>query len=100
MKRVVDLFLHPKRFKDRRRPIVKMNAVARTSRDLPHHLAHAISRRAIVYDHFIDLFGEEVADGSLHQIRFFETRAGAGSSLMLRSILAHCSSKKPRSRTK
>ena len=76
VKGVVDLLLDSEGLEDRRRPIVKLDAVARAPGNLAHHLVHALDRRAIVADDFVDFVGQEIADRPVDQIRFFENAAG------------------------
>ena len=78
MKRVIDLFLHAKRFEDGRSSIVKLKPVPRAPRNLTDPLVDPVERGPIVANHFINLVGQKIAHRPVHQIRLLKNAAGSG----------------------
>ena len=75
VKGIVNLFLHPVSFKNRRGTVVETNTVSRAAGDLTDHIHHPIRSLVIVANDFIDFFGKKIADRTLNEIRFFKQPA-------------------------
>src|SRR5206468_10120832 len=57
------------------------DAVARPIRHLADDVVHAVGRFSIIAEHLIDFFGKKIANGTLHQIRFFKHPSRSGEIL-------------------
>ena len=76
VKGVVDLFLHPEGFEDRRRAVVMFDPALRAPGDLADELGHAVDRRLIVADDFVDFVGEKIAHGALDEVGLLKDARG------------------------
>ena len=65
MKGVIDLFLYAKRLEDGRRPIVIMQTIARTTRNIADKIAHPLYGIAIVANDFVNFLRQKIAHSSL-----------------------------------
>ena len=65
MKGVVNLLLYPERLEDGRTPIIIMQTIARTTRNIADERAHPLHGAAIVANHFVNFLRQKIAHRSL-----------------------------------
>ena len=98
---VVDLLLDAEALEDGRRFGVVLDAALGAAGDAADEILHPLDGVGIVADDGVDFIGEEVAHGALDEVGLAEDADGRG--LFLRpaaSMARHCSTSRPRSRTK